>query len=125
MINWYNKPIDACANPKDYEELTFIECGGFNNMTKKEILKLKFYSNDLDREITIKDFFKELLKKLLEEQEMFDSKRPFGNSDWDCDLIVCLIKNNIVQGQLDEDDYIEKVDWKQADKIIQELIESL
>lgn len=94
-------------------------------MTNKEILKLKFYSNDLDREITIKDFFKELLVKLLKEKEMFDSKRPFGNSDWDCDLIVCLIKNNIVHGQLDEDDYIENVDWKQADRIIESLIKSL
>ena len=60
-------------------------------MNSKEILDLKFYNNDLDKKITIKDFFKELLAKLLKEQEMFDSKRPFGNSDWDCDLIVCLI----------------------------------
>lgn len=94
-------------------------------MSNKEILKLKFYSKDLDREITIKDFFKKLLIKLLQEQEMFSSKRPFGNSDWDADLIVCLIKNNIIDGKLDEDDYIEDYDWKQYNRTLEMLINSL
>lgn len=94
-------------------------------MTNKEILKLKFYSNDLDREITIKDFFKELLKTLLKEKEMFSSKRPFGNSDWDSDLIVCLIKNNIIYGKLDEDGFIEDYDWKHFDFLMESLIKSL
>lgn len=40
MINWYNKSIGAYPNDKDYEELTFIECGGFNNMTKEEYDKI-------------------------------------------------------------------------------------
>ena len=95
-------------------------------MTKlEEILKLKFYSKDLDREITIKDFFKKLLKTLFKEKEMFDSKRPFGNSDWDCDLIVCLIKNNIIYGKLDEDGYIEDYDEKRYDLMLHILIENL
>lgn len=94
-------------------------------MDSKKILKLKFYSKDLRKEITIKDFFKELLKTLFKEQEMFDSKRPFGNSDWDSDLIVCLIKNNIIYGKLDEDGFIEDYDWKECYKIIEILIKSL
>ena len=94
-------------------------------MKSKEILSLKFYSNDLDREITIKDFFKELLARLLKEQEMFDSKRPFGNSDWDSDLIVCLIKNNVIYGKLDEDGYIEDYDWKHYDIVLEQLIINL
>ena len=95
-------------------------------MTKlEEILNLKFYSKDLDREITIKDFFKKLLKTLFKEKETFDSKRPFGNSDWDCDLIVCLIKNNIIYGKLDEDGYIEDYDEKRYDLMLQILIENL
>ena len=56
---------------------------------------------------------------------MFDSKRPFGNSDWDCDLIVCLIKNNIIYGKLDEDGCIEEYDWEQADKIMEILVKSI
>lgn len=92
---------------------------------EKEILKLKFYSNDLHREITIKGFFKELLKKLLKEKEMFSSKRPFGNSDWDGDLIICLIKNNIINGKIDEDGYIEDYDWKHYDIVLEMLIKSL
>ena len=94
-------------------------------MDSKKILKLKFYSNDLRKEITIKGFFKELLKTLFKEQEMFDSKRPFGNSDWDCDLIVCLIKNNVIYGKLDEDGYIDDYDWKHYDIVLEMLIKSL
>ena len=64
-------------------------------------------------------------QELLKEQEMFDSKRPFGNSDWDCDLIICLIKNNVIYGKLDEDDYIEDYDWKHYDIVLKQLIEDL
>lgn len=94
-------------------------------MKDKEILELKFYSNDLDEEITIKDFFKTLLKKLFEEQENFSGKRPFGNSDWCGDLCVCLIENKIVNGKIDEYGYIEECDWGYFDIVIERLIDSL
>ena len=94
-------------------------------MSNDEILKLKFYSKDLDRKITIKKFFQELLLTLFKEKEMFNSKRPFGNSDWDCDLIICLIKNNVIYGKLDEDDYIEDYDWEHYDSVLEKLIKSL
>lgn len=57
MINWYNKPMDAYPNHKDYEELTFIECGEFNNMTELE----KKLTNDL---LTARDFVLCLIRKL-------------------------------------------------------------
>jgi hypothetical protein len=94
-------------------------------MTDKEILELRFYSNDLDVEITIKDFFKELLKKLFEDRDCFSGKRPFGNSDWDGDLCVCLIENKIVNGEIDKYGYIENCDWAYFDSVVQRLIESL
>ena len=56
MINWYNKPMDAYPNHKDYEKLTFIECGGLNNMTKLEqkmkmtIIKCEIDVNLQDRQ---------------------------------------------------------------------------
>lgn len=95
-------------------------------MTKlEEILNLKFYSKDLDKELTIKDFFKKLLVTLFKEKEMFDSKRPFGNSDWDDDLIVCLIKNNIIHGKLDEEGYIEFYDEVRYNLMLHILLENL
>ena len=94
-------------------------------MNYNKILELKFYSNDLDEELSIKDFFKRLLKKLFEEGEGFSGKRPFGNSDWQYDLCSCLIEKGIVNGEIDEDGYVEECDWAFFDMIIQRLIESL
>lgn len=94
-------------------------------MIDKKILDLRFYSNDLDKEITIKDFFKTLLKQLFKEGSNFSGKRPFGNSDWDGDLCVCLIENKIVNGEIDEYGYIENCDWGYFDIVVERLIESL
>jgi hypothetical protein len=57
------------------------------------ILNLKFYSGDLMEDITIREFLQKLLLTLFEEMEGFSGKRPFGNSGWDGDLIICLINN--------------------------------
>lgn len=94
-------------------------------MIDKKILDLRFYSNDLGKEITIKDFFKALLRKLFEERENFSGKRPFGNSDWDGDLCVCLIENKIVNGEIDKNGYIETCDWGYFDIVAERLIDSL
>lgn len=94
-------------------------------MSNQEILLLQFYSNDLGKKITVKGFFKELLKTLFDEMECFNAKRPFGNSSWDGDLIVLFIKLGIIKGELDEYGYINNYDYKQYKKVIQSLIRSL
>lgn len=99
-------------------------------MTNKEILELKFESTDLGKEISIKDFFKELLTTLFKEGECFSGKRPFGNSEWDYDLCVCFAKNGIINGRNQiEPDYPEDEDWDydsaEAEKKILELIKEL
>ena len=73
-------------------------------MTNKEILKLRFYSDDLGKEITIKKYLKLLLIKLLQETECFDGKRPFGSSGWTYDLGECLRENGIIPTIKDSDD---------------------
>lgn len=96
-------------------------------MTNKEILELKFESTDLGKEITIKDFFKELLTTLFKEGECFSGKRPFGNSGWNYDLHVCLAKNGVIEGKCFQ--YGDLEDWdydsKEADSKILELIKEL
>lgn len=99
-------------------------------MTNKQILELKFESTDLGKEISIKDFFKELLTTLFKEGECFSGKRPFGNSGWDWDLKICLVKNGVIDGHNEIDpDYPEDEDWyfdsEEADKKIFELIKEL
>lgn len=99
-------------------------------MTNKEILELKFESTDLGKEISIKDFFKELLTTLFKEGECFSGKRPFGNSGWDYDLCVCLAQNGVIKGNhitildctgFNGLDY----DRKEAERKILELIKEL
>lgn len=85
---------------------------------KKDILDLKFESADLRRKVTIRYFFYEILKKLWAEQQNFNSKRLFGNSDWDGDLIVCLIKNEIIKGEVDEDGYIVHYDEEELNNVV-------
>lgn len=86
-------------------------------MSPREALNLKFYSKDLNKELTISHWFKELFLTLVRQKEQFSSHRPFGNSDWDCDVIACLIKNGLVEGKLDiqgDEYWIDECDWEQA-----------
>ena len=91
----------------------------------ENVLGLVFYCNDLDREITIKDYLKELMLTLWKEAEGFSGKRPFGNSGWQYDIAACLIKNNIVDGKLDEDGYVDEVDFNDVDNVILSCIEKI
>lgn len=85
---------------------------------KPDILDLKFKSEDLNKELSIREFFFILMKLLWIEQDGFDSKRPFGNSSWDVDVIVCLIKNNIIKGRIGEDGYLEEYDNNEVNKVV-------
>jgi len=69
----------------------------------KNVLDLKFYSNDLNKEITIRHFFYELMKTLWIQKESFNSKRPFDMSGWEYDVIICLVENGLVRGVVVDD----------------------
>jgi hypothetical protein len=88
-------------------------------------LDVKFECSDLDRTVTIREYLKELLLTLWYEGEGFSGKRPFGNSGWQWDLYKVLIENKLIPGKLDEDNYIEEFDQRQADTFVKELIEKL
>jgi len=85
---------------------------------KSNVLDLKFKSMDLRKIVTIRQFFYELMKKLWIEQDNFNGKRPFGNSSWDADLIVCLVKNKLIKGKIDVDGYLEDYDNNELDKFV-------
>ena len=87
-----------------------------------DILDLEFESDDLSKTVTVREFFYELLKKLWIQQEGFSGKRPFGNSSWDCDLIKCLILNNLIVGKIDEDGYLEDYDSNEVETFVLEKI---
>ncbi len=91
-------------------------------MEVKDIGELKFVSGDLDTELTVKEYFKELLCKLWNEVECFSGKRPLGNSDWQYDIYAVLIKNGIIEGKLNEYGYVDEVDTYRADELITKYI---
>jgi len=86
---------------------------------------ITFFSEDLNKELTVKDYLKELLKRLWLEKECFSGKRPFGNSGWDYDLEKALVIAKVIKGKFDEDGEIEESDDKKFNKTILKCIESL
>ena len=68
----------------------------------RKALKVKF---DFDGEtITIRQYLHKLLETLWIEAEGFSSKRPFGTSGWEDDLILPLVKSGFIDGELLEDE---------------------
>ena len=88
------------------------------------MLNLKFYSNDLDRDVTIREWLQEILLQLIEEGEAFSGKRPLGNSDWLRDVAKCLYVNGKLKGVVDKYGDIE-YDWENFDNILKKLIKKL
>ena len=94
-------------------------------MSNKDILNLKFNRGDMTTTKTLGDFLKKLFKTLWKEGEDFNSKRPLGNSDWQWEVYYVLIKNNIIDGTIDDYECVDTVDFYEADKLILELIDYL
>lgn len=88
------------------------------------ILEIPMQENDAKAK-TIADYLRALLRQLWEEGESFSGKRPFGNSGWDHDLYVALVKAKAVKGELDEDGYIVECDERAANKAIFKAISNL
>lgn len=82
------------------------------------ILELPFFSQDLYKTVTVREFLQTLLSRFVEEREQFSTKRPFGNSDWDSDLIILFIKKHIMKGKIDQYGNIEEFNYKQFNTIL-------
>lgn len=91
----------------------------------EEVLDLKFQSSDLNKTLSIRDFLKELLLALWDEQEGFSGKRPFGKSGWTGDIEVCLVKAGFVNGVVDGDGWLESIDEEDFSRMMKKLIGSL
>lgn len=83
------------------------------------------FDSDAGEQITIRDFLRKLLEKLWLEKEGFNSKRPYGNGGWEFELAAALIKNSYIKGKLDEEGYVDTVDWKELDTYVTKLIRAM
>ena len=91
----------------------------------ESILDLKFFSEDLEKTLSIREYFIDLLTTLWEEEDGFSGKRPSGNSGWKYEVYTCLVKHEIVKGRLGEDGYLEEIDEPKAKKVVLEMIKML
>lgn len=85
-------------------------------MNADDILNLK-----VSKGVTIRSYLKSLLVTLWDDPESFSGKRPFGNSGWQYDLYLPLIKANVVSGRVssdEEDECVEECDSWECDKVI-------
>lgn len=73
-------------------------------------LDLKFDS-DLGKK-SFRHYFTTLLTTLIEQDERFSGKRPFGNSDWFNDLALGLHEHGLLAGDPDD------LDLQKAAKIV-------
>lgn len=66
-------------------------------------LNSKIISGTLEG-LTVRTYFEKLLTTLWSKGELFSGKKPFGNSDWDWDVISSLIKCGYIPGEINRDD---------------------
>lgn len=89
--------------------------------TIQRVLGLELGEND-SGEPTVRAYLAHLLADVWRDGEGFNGKRPFGNSSWEYDLYLPLIKAGLIRGKLDEDGYIDDVDANAANKLIHDAI---
>lgn len=92
--------------------------------TPRQILDVSMGENDADA-ATIRDYLIKLLAKVWQEGEGFDGKRPFGNSGWDGELAIALVRAGFVEGEIDEDGYLDGADYGRVESLVLAAIKSL
>ena len=90
-----------------------------------EVLAIPMQPENDAEASTIKEYLIKLLTELWEKGEGFSGKRPFGNSGWEYELYLPLLKAGAVSGKLDEEGYIQDVDTDAANTLIFDAIEAL
>lgn len=80
------------------------------------------FDSDAGDSLTFREYFRVLLSTLWNEGEGFSGKRPFGNSGWEHDLYVPLIKHGFISGSLDEDGFVDEYNRDEANNFVQEMI---
>ena len=91
----------------------------------------KIYHWDVDSDMTVNDYLRDLLVTLLEEGEGFSGKRPLGNSGWEDAMSRSIALVGVVEyertGDPEDEDEDDPSTWEigydnKADKLIKEYI---
>jgi hypothetical protein len=92
--------------------------------TPQQLLDLALPDNDSGAH-TVRGYLIALLTELWREEGNFSGKAPFGNSGWQYDLYVPMVKAGMVPGRFDENDELQDFDYRPADKLIMQAIAAL
>jgi hypothetical protein len=93
--------------------------------TPNKILDLPMDPNTNDAEASsIREYVIALLTLLIEQGEDM-VKKPFGNSGWQYEFFIPLLKAGLIEGEFDEDGYVESLDIREAEALILEAIKTL
>ncbi len=80
-------------------------------MTPAKALDIRYFSQDIGKVVSIREYLKTLLLTLWDEGESFSGKRPLGNSGWEHELVAPLIYAGCIKGTLrcynDDDEPID------------------
>lgn len=95
--------------------------------TPQQVLDLALPDNDSGAD-TVRGYLIALLTEVWRDGEGFSGKHPFGNSGWEWDLYVPMVRAGIISGKLDEDGYMDELpraSRQRADGLILAAIASL
>jgi hypothetical protein len=80
------------------------------------------FDSDAGDQLTIREYFRELLTTLWSEGESFSGKRPFGNSGWEYEPIGALVAAGFIPGTGSDDAGWDATDDRQAHAFVATLI---
>jgi hypothetical protein len=129
--DYFDVDVNFKINWSEYGDHSSYVCDGVNSVkiTKadkstiekvnerilNENIKMFLLSKPNSEHETVKEYLKELLYLLIDEEEYFNSKRLFGQSGWILDLVHPLVRLGIIKGNYDpEDDCIDDYSEKEA-----------
>lgn len=97
---------------------------GTDEPTGDRVLALPMGPNESGAQ-TIRGYLVELVKEVWDQEEGFSGKRPFGNSGWQSDLYLPLVRAGMIHGSIDTDGYLDGADEVDGDRLIRSAIEAL
>lgn len=94
--------------------------------TARRVLDLPMPDGNDAGAATVRGYLIALLAELWREEEGFSGKRPFGNSGWQYDVYVPMVRAGLVAGTFDEDGELAGgFEYQDADKLILAAIDEL
>lgn len=92
--------------------------------TNAQILALPMPENDAGA-ATVREYLAGLLLKVWVDREIFDGKKPYGNSDWEYEVYAALAEAGLIETDPNADGMVTDRGCRQADELVDAAIRSL